>query len=350
MPAGRSMAARQRGCAHRNCCTSWRGKPAEVGAVRPGEEKRVFAGAGGSRHCHVPVCAQQVIFQVPRWGQQALPHTSVRPTGDISGALMGAAGIATYQRAPNRAAEFHTVLDAVHPTIAVFERFTSEEAVSFRVRQCCPACLLVLDTQDLHFLRVGNVRCHAVLWGAMRQAGRQQVVSEGGSIRDALHHVPDTSSRELLRELASMHRRDLTLAELALLARCYAFPPHKLALASLFYDSPKTVPGGAVGGGAVGGGADSHPPSSSSSPGSQVPPPPVPTPHRPPRSSGSTVSCWAPFTTRPTWTLSPGSPPMSGLSFAPRSAHSRPGPPIRAHVRPFAPRSAHSRPGPPIRP
>ncbi|CAI5978829.1 unnamed protein product [Closterium sp. NIES-65] len=205
---------------------------------------------GGSRHCHIPVCAQQVIFQVPRWGQQALPRTSVRPTGDISGASMGAAGIATYLCAPNRAAEFHAVLDAVHPTIAVFDRFTSEEAFSFRVRQRCPACLLVLDTQDLHFLRVGNVR----------QAGRQQVISEGVSIRDALHHVPDTRSRELLRELASMHRCDLTLlcsqAELALLARCYAFPPHKLALASFFYDSPETVPGGAVGGGAVGGGAD----------------------------------------------------------------------------------------------
>ncbi|CAI7864356.1 unnamed protein product, partial [Closterium sp. NIES-54] len=75
------------------------------------------------------------------------------------------------------------------------------------------------------------------------QAGRQQVVSEGGSIRDALHHVPFTGSRELLRELASMHRCDLTLlcsqAELALLTRCYAFPPHKLALASFFYDAPQ---------------------------------------------------------------------------------------------------------------
>ncbi|CAI5517301.1 unnamed protein product [Closterium sp. Naga37s-1] len=141
-----------------------------------------------------------------------------------------AAGIAMYQCAPNRAEEFHEVLDAVQPTIAVFDRFTSEEAFSFRVRQRCPACLLVLDTQDLHFLR----------------AGRQQVVSEGGSIRDALHHVPDTSSRELLRELASMHRCDLTLlcsqAELALLTRCYAFPPHKLALTSFFYDSPEALP------------------------------------------------------------------------------------------------------------
>ncbi|CAI5983786.1 unnamed protein product [Closterium sp. NIES-64] len=67
-----------------------------------------------------------------------------------------AAGIATYHCAPNRAAEFHAVLDAVHPTIAVFDRFTSEEAFSFRVRQRCPACLLVLDTQDLHFLRAGG--------------------------------------------------------------------------------------------------------------------------------------------------------------------------------------------------
>ncbi|CAI7786645.1 unnamed protein product, partial [Closterium sp. NIES-54] len=33
-----------------------------------------------------------------------------------------AAGIATYQCAPNRAAEFHEVLDAVQPTIAVFDR------------------------------------------------------------------------------------------------------------------------------------------------------------------------------------------------------------------------------------
>ncbi|GJP69124.1 hypothetical protein CLOP_g25747 [Closterium sp. NIES-67] len=141
-----------------------------------------------------------------------------------------AAGIATYQCAPNRAAEFLAVLDAVQPTIAVFDRFTTEEAFSFRLRERCPDCLLVLDTQDLHFLR----------------ANRQRVVSEGGSIVDALHHVPDTSSRELLRELAAMHRCDLTLlcseAELSLLTRCYAFPPHKLALASFFYDTDATYP------------------------------------------------------------------------------------------------------------
>ncbi|CAI7786647.1 unnamed protein product [Closterium sp. NIES-53] len=62
-------------------------------------------------------------------------------------------------------------------------------------------------------------------------------------------------------------------AELALLTRCYAFPPHKLALASFFYDAPQAgrgeaergeaergeaergeaEKGEAVGGGAVGG-------------------------------------------------------------------------------------------------
>ena len=62
-----------------------------------------------------------------------------------------------------------------------------------------------------HPLTLSGTHSLSLLLCAARQAGRQQVISEGGSIRDALLHRPSAHSDMLQRELASMHRCDLTL-------------------------------------------------------------------------------------------------------------------------------------------
>ncbi|CAI5482688.1 unnamed protein product [Closterium sp. Yama58-4] len=125
------------------------------------------------------------------------PHTLPKFTGAILAKLL-------------RATEFHEVLDAVRPTIAIFDRSA-------------------LFHMSAVFDRSAVVATSAVVFN--RPAGQG-----------------DAGGGEILGYLCSE-------AELSLLTRCYAFPPHKLALASFFYDAPDALPGGAVGGGAVGGGA-----------------------------------------------------------------------------------------------
>eukprot|EP00850_Spirogloea_muscicola_P017017 SM000142S00531 [mRNA] locus=s142:126906:135045:- [translate_table: standard] len=137
-----------------------------------------------------------------------------------------AAGIATFHCLPNNEERFAAVLRDVRPQICIFDRFTIEEAFSFRVRELCPGALRVLDTCDLHFLRLG----------------RMGVISKGGSILEALHHRPAATSAELVRELSAIHRSDLALVcsafEQRLLVDCYSVPAHKVALASFYYSPP----------------------------------------------------------------------------------------------------------------
>lgn len=129
-------------------------------------------------------------------------------------------GVATFECGPNREAELAAVLERVRPSVVVFDRFFTEEAFSFRVRELAPDALRVLDMQDVHSLR----------------RGRQRVAEAGGDAAAVLAHVPPATSADLLRELAAVHRSDLTLvcspAERRLLEGAYGVAPEKLALAS----------------------------------------------------------------------------------------------------------------------
>ena len=54
---------------------------------------------------------------------------------------------------PNRGADFEDALDQAKPDAVIFDRFTAEEAFSFRVRAARPNAARILDMQDLHALR-----------------------------------------------------------------------------------------------------------------------------------------------------------------------------------------------------
>ncbi len=71
--------------------------------------------------------------------------------------------------------------------VVIFDRFMTEEQFGWRVERSCPEALRVLDTSDLHCLR---------------EARQQQVLK--GKPFDLLNEVA-------LREIASIHRSDLTL-------------------------------------------------------------------------------------------------------------------------------------------
>lgn len=110
-------------------------------------------------------------------------------------------------------------------TSACCDRFYTEEAYSFRVRELFPDALRILDMQDMHSLRAGQLTaaCAApkhvlsqISWGHLwPEAGdlicvecavRQAVIERGGSLTEALTTPPLANEPVLQRELAAIHR------------------------------------------------------------------------------------------------------------------------------------------------
>ena len=46
----------------------------------------------------------------------------------------------------------------LQPSVVLFDRFMTEEQFGWRVAECCPDALRVLDTEDLHCLRSARNR------------------------------------------------------------------------------------------------------------------------------------------------------------------------------------------------
>jgi hypothetical protein len=113
---------------------------------------------------------------------------------------------------------------------------------SFHLHEHCPQALLVLDMQDMHSLR------HA-RQDAIKVRDRTCPVSLDNL---PIHVRPSIDDPRLLRELASIHRSDLTIAcspaEMDLLRLHYQIPSNKLCVAPLFGNntqvSTMATPGG----------------------------------------------------------------------------------------------------------
>ena len=97
-----------------------------------------------------------------------------------------AIGVTTHEIAVNDAA-FDPWVEALAPQVVIFDRFMTEEQFGWRVAQHCPEAVCVLDTSDLHSLRLA----------------REQVIKSG----EALKLKNDIA----LREIAAIYRSDLTL-------------------------------------------------------------------------------------------------------------------------------------------
>jgi len=86
---------------------------------------------------------------------------------------------------------FDDFIKILNPDAVVFDRYMTEEQFGWRVAECCPNCIRILDTEDLHCLRFVRQQCY--------KKGEQLTESK-------------LLSNELSkRELASIFRSDLSL-------------------------------------------------------------------------------------------------------------------------------------------
>lgn len=120
---------------------------------------------------------------------------------------------------------FDAFVAELQPDITIFDRYTTEEKFSWRVRAQCPTSVRVLDTIDLHFVRHARTKAHAA----------------GKDIRDwptLLHFAGDIA----LREIAAIYRSDLSLIvsdeELSVLSTMAGVPLDLLHLYRLTYPIP----------------------------------------------------------------------------------------------------------------
>ena len=115
---------------------------------------------------------------------------------------------------------FDEQLKQWQPDIVMFDRFMLEEQFGWRVEQQCPKALRLLDTEDLHFLRLA--RQHAF------KAGRAVTLQ-------------DLHSEQAQREIAAIYRSDLTLiiseAEMQLLTEHFKVPVELLCYSPFWLDT-----------------------------------------------------------------------------------------------------------------
>lgn len=143
-------------------------------------------------------------------------------------------GVKFHTVPPNQSLQMQKLLDTVENLkLVIFDRFYAEEAYSFHVYNHSPDTVRVVDMQDMHSLRQG------------RQAIVEQRKDSWDCISDALQHCPSYRDILLLRELASLHRSDLTLVcspyEHELLTRVYKISASKLCMAPFWVSKISTT-------------------------------------------------------------------------------------------------------------
>lgn len=119
---------------------------------------------------------------------------------------------------------FDEQLKQWQPDIVMFDRFMLEEQFGWRVEQHCPKALRLLDTEDLHFLRLA----------------RQQAFKAGRAVT-----LQDLHSEQAQREIAAIYRSDLTLiiseAEMQLLTEQFKVPKELLCYSPFWLDGSQAT-------------------------------------------------------------------------------------------------------------
>ena len=169
-----------------------------------------------------------------RWGFESCAFACPQRFNEASERLAEELGVRCERCELNRADRLlRLVAEDVDPDVVVFDKFPTEEAYSWIVRRAAPSALRALDMQDSHALR---------LW---RQ--RRVETTAPSKISDVVASVSPASFEALQRELASIHRSDLTLvcspAEVDLLTGAWGVPASKVCLAPFFYGKPKPEAG-----------------------------------------------------------------------------------------------------------
>lgn len=119
-------------------------------------------------------------------------------------------------------ASFDLAIKELNPEIVLFDRYVTEEQFGWRVHENCPDALRILDTEDLHCLRLA----------------RQNAVK-----KDKIFQLSDVLSEPVAkREIASILRCDLSLIisefEIHVLTALFKIEVSLLHYLPLFYDTP----------------------------------------------------------------------------------------------------------------
>ena len=124
-----------------------------------------------------------------------------------------------------------TVLRNWNPDLVVFDRFYMHEMFGDRVRETAPNAVRVVDTQDLHFLRVER--------GEALQ--EDAALEDVPSIEEILGHARE-SSRVFEREMTALRESDAVVVtspvERGLLVDELALPAAAVHVASFLYEEP----------------------------------------------------------------------------------------------------------------
>ncbi|MEH6346176.1 MAG: glycosyltransferase family 4 protein [Bermanella sp.] len=121
---------------------------------------------------------------------------------------------------------FDTFISELQPNAVLFDRFMMEEQFAWRVEKYCPDALRILDTEDLHCLRLARQK--------LAKANPQSVITDV----DNLHLYSDQAKREI----AAILRCDLTVMisefEMAFLQERFSVPASILAYIPFMLDTP----------------------------------------------------------------------------------------------------------------
>lgn len=131
-------------------------------------------------------------------------------------------GVNTFVAQLNNSSFNQQVADLA-PHIVIFDRFLCFEQFAWRIKQTCPKAMLVLDAEDLHFLRKAR---HEMQKGSNELFMSSNEISTMSNRATLLNDVA-------LRELACIYQADLTLAlssfECELLTHVFNVPEYQLA-------------------------------------------------------------------------------------------------------------------------
>lgn len=116
----------------------------------------------------------------------------------------------------------------LQPDIVLFDRFMMEEQFGWRVEQCCPTALRILDSEDLHSLREAR---HQLIKQQLRDDHLDiTALSSAASLPALYQRMADTDLAQ--REIAAIYRCDLTLmisdVEIQLLTEYFNVPANLL--------------------------------------------------------------------------------------------------------------------------
>ncbi|XP_049849073.1 uncharacterized protein LOC126317451 [Schistocerca gregaria] len=215
------------------------------------------------------VRTESLLSQVTKMGFK-VHYCSPARSRLIPSELFERLGVEAHRLSSVNSDETDVVLKTLCPKLVILDRFLTEEMVGWRVRSNCPDCAIVLDSQDLHCLRLARqhvieeieaARGYAPSRGteyylnAIQKEGRYQAERQSGTfepsrlVEKSKHaDIIQVGARyalvreHFLREVASFHRSDLVLVssnfEKEYLIKKFQISADKLFCAPFYVEVP----------------------------------------------------------------------------------------------------------------